>query len=64
MAGDVTFYELPGLDEMVLEADAQDETVWMQCRICLETWEVVTVRDALDRYNEHTCKEKTSGSGA
>jgi hypothetical protein len=53
-----TEYELPGMDDFVLTAGEPDELVWMQCRICFNTWQVVNLADALHQWNEHICKEK------
>jgi hypothetical protein len=45
---------LPAASDMVLNAD--DDLVWMQCRRCHETWQVVTMADALTNWYAHRCR--------
>lgn len=51
-------YELPEMSDFVLSAGEPDELVWMQCRICFETWQVVHLAESLHLWNMHICKEK------
>lgn len=44
---------LPSASDMILNGD--DETVWMQCRKCRDTWAVVTLADALNTWYAHRC---------
>lgn len=54
-------HDAPPMSAFYLEADCQDSTVWLQCARCLETWKVITLHDAVQEWNEHTCvpREKT-----
>lgn len=50
-----TEYELPRMDDFVFSGDG-----WMQCRICRETWNPVSLQEAVYRWNDHICREKRS----
>jgi|GraSoiStandDraft_45_1057281.scaffolds.fasta_scaffold1018215_1 hypothetical protein len=51
-----TLYELPAMDDFALTAD--EGQVWLQCRICLQTTEVGSLAECIERWNEHICKER------
>jgi hypothetical protein len=40
------------MDDFALSCD--DGNVYMQCRICHEVWEVVSLQDAVNDWNWHT----------
>lgn len=46
------------MDDFVLDGD-DDDLVYMQCRICLEAWQVNTLADGVQLYTDHICREKS-----
>jgi hypothetical protein len=47
------------MEDFTLDGDAVTG-VWMQCRVCLETWQVVGLTDAVQYWNEHVCRERST----
>lgn len=47
-------WEVPPMSEFTLNPETEGD-VWMQCRRCLETWQVCTLGEGVERWDEHTC---------